>query len=74
MLLRSALLRRYPNAVIYLTPAVLAAARASRARPRPTRSSPVFAGSMQPDVKFFGFDLTVDEVVGSGGAGAATTS
>ena len=26
----------------------------------------MFRGSMQPDVTFFGFDLTVDQVVGTG--------
>jgi hypothetical protein len=71
MVMRSSLLRRYPSAVIY-------AAKAKRPDPngplKPTKSSdeekhPVFRGSMQPDVTFFGFDLTVDQVVGTGVGG-----
>lgn len=66
MLIRSALLRRYPSAVIY-------AAKANRTNGvrKPTKSPdeevhPVFRGSVQPDVTFFGFDLTIDQVVGTG--------
>jgi hypothetical protein len=66
MLIRSSLLRRYPSAVIYAAKAV----KPNGVR-KPTRSPdeeehPVFRGSMQPDVTFFGFDLTVDQVVGTG--------
>ena len=57
MLLRSPLLRRYPNAVIYLTPAVLTAGGRAPSETRPTRSMPVFAGSMLPDINFLGFDI-----------------
>jgi hypothetical protein len=66
MLIRSSLLRRYPSAVIYAAKAI----KPNGVR-KPTKSSddeqhPVFRGSMQPDVTFFGFDLTVDQVVGTG--------
>lgn len=66
MLIRSSLLRRYPSAVIYAAKAI----KPNNVR-KPTKSPddeehPVFRGSMQPDVTFFGFDLTVDEVVGTG--------
>jgi hypothetical protein len=65
MLLRSSLLRRYPSAVIYAAKAI----KPNGAR-KPTKSPdeeehPVFRGSMQPDVTFFGFDLTVEQVVGT---------
>src|SRR4030095_1801897 len=38
---------------------------------KPTKSPdeeehPVFRGSVQPDVTFFGFELTVDQVLGTG--------
>ncbi len=66
MLIRSSLLRRYPSAVIYAAKAI----KPNGVR-KPTKSPddeehPVFRGSMQPDVTFFGFDLTVDQVVGTG--------
>jgi hypothetical protein len=66
MLLRSSLLRRYPSAVIYAAKAI----KPNNVR-KPTKSPdeeehPVFRGSMQPDVTFFGFDLTVSQVVGDG--------
>jgi hypothetical protein len=67
MLLRGALLRRYPNALIYLTPAV--GPPASRRVPSEVVASekpPVFTGAMQPDITFFGFDVTPDQAVGSG--------
>jgi hypothetical protein len=66
MLFRSSLLRRYPSAVIYAAKAI----NPNGVR-KPTKSPneeehPVFRGSMQPDVTFFGFDLSVDQVVGTG--------
>jgi hypothetical protein len=65
MLIRSALLRRYPTAVIYASKAIL---NSNNVR-KPSSSAddevhPAFRGSMQPDVTFFGFDLSVDDVVG----------
>ena len=66
MLLRSTLLRRYPNAIIY---AVRAVGEGSR---RPSKDSadekwPVFHGAMQPDIAFFGFNLTAAQVAGTHG-------
>jgi hypothetical protein len=66
MLIRSSLLRRYPSAVIYAAKAI----KPNGVR-KPTKSPddeehPVFRGAMQPDVTFFGFDLTVDQVAGIG--------
>jgi hypothetical protein len=52
MLVRSELLRRYPNAIIYAT------------RPGPPEQErlPLFMGMMQPDVRYFGFDLSPAEI------------
>lgn len=51
VLVRSELLRRYPNALIYAT----------RGSP-PQERHPIFTGSLEPDVRFFGFDLSVAEM------------
>ena len=64
LLLRSSLLRRYPNALIYLTPAL---SSASAAAPPPD-IFPIFNGAMEPDVSFFGFPLSPAAAVGTGGA------
>lgn len=48
VLLRSELLRRYPHAVIYAT---------KPGADPPEESYPIFAGAMEPDLRFFGFDL-----------------
>ena len=55
MLVRSDLLRRYPNAIVY------AAKPATTTAPE-QQSYPVFTGAMEPDVRFFGFDLSADEI------------
>ncbi|NLD67657.1 MAG: hypothetical protein GX644_02465 [Limnobacter sp.] len=69
MLMRSALLRRYPNALIYLTPAIATAgARAPSDDPALERL-PVFAGTMPPDISWFGFDVPTAEVVGQSAGG-----
>jgi hypothetical protein len=65
MLLRSELLRLYPTAVIYATRALLS----SDGTRRPSADAadevhPAFRGSMQPDVSFFGFDLSVPDAIG----------
>jgi hypothetical protein len=71
MLVRSALLRRYPNAVIYLTPAQQGGTHVRTPSEDPaSEKQPVFACSMQPDIAFFGFDVTADQATGAdGGAG-----
>jgi len=54
LLVRSELLRRYPNALIYaVTPGP----------PRAERQ-PVFSGALPPDVRFFGFDFGVAAIRG----------
>ena len=67
MLMRSALLRRYPSAAIYAALAVKRTPSATVRKPtlnHAEEAHPVFRGSMDPDVTFFGFNLTVDEVIG----------
>jgi len=66
MLIRSALLRRYPTAVIYASKAIKPNGVRKPSKSHEDEEHPAFRGSMQPDVTFFGFDLTVDQVVGTG--------
>jgi hypothetical protein len=66
MLVRSALLRRYPSAVIYAAKAIKANGVRKPTKSPDDEAHPVFRGSMQPDVTFFGFDLSVEQVVGTG--------
>ena len=66
MLLRSALLRRYPNAIIYLVPAVISnGVRAPSDNPA-LEIMPRFGGAIAPDITFFGFDLPSVTVAGNG--------
>jgi hypothetical protein len=68
MLMRSALLRRYPNAVIYATPArVTSGVRAPSADPD-AEVQPAFHGTLQPDISFFGFDFSTDAATGADGS------
>jgi hypothetical protein len=60
LLLRSALLRRYPNAIIYLTPAVTGSSR-------PPDVYPIFNGAMEPDVNFVGFPIAAGTAIGDRG-------
>jgi len=62
LLLRSTLLRRYPNAIIYLTPAL---PPNSTATPPPD-IFPIFSGSLEPDVNFVGFPVSPAVAIGSG--------
>ena len=54
MLIRSELLRRYPHAVVYAT----------RIEPNglPQVAQPIFTGAMEPDVRFFGFDIDAADI------------
>ena len=49
MLVRSELLRRYPDAIVYAT-------RAGEER------HPIFTGGFAPDLRYFGFDIGVDDI------------
>jgi hypothetical protein len=58
LLVRGELLRRYPNSVVYAVPAGLD----GRLAPDAPISLPVFAGRLDPDLTFVGFDLTEEQV------------
>ena len=66
MLMRSSLLRRYPTAVIYAVKAVMAGTKRTLSKDAAAELYPAFRGSMDPDVSFFGFDITSDQAVGTG--------
>jgi len=59
LLLRSSLLRRYPNALIYLTPV-------GAVTPSTPEVFPIFNGTLDPDLAFFGFPLASAVVTGNG--------
>ena len=67
MLMRSALLRRYPNAIIYATPALMGSGTRSPNLDPAHELPPAFRGDMPPDVSFFGFDVTAAAASGSDG-------
>jgi hypothetical protein len=62
MLMRSALLRRYPNAILYLTPAVASGGGRSPSVDPADEKLPVFSGAAEPDINFVGFDVPADQV------------
>jgi hypothetical protein len=66
MLMRSSLLRRYPTAVIYAVKAVKPGTKRMLSKDSAAELYPAFRGSMDPDVSFFGFNITADQAVGSG--------
>jgi hypothetical protein len=66
-LLRSTLLRRYPNAIIYAVKAVEAGGGRRPSKLAADEAWPIFRGAMQPDIAFFGFDLTAAQVAGTDG-------
>ncbi|HTH49493.1 MAG TPA: hypothetical protein VMB21_18400 [Candidatus Limnocylindria bacterium] len=70
MLMRSSLLRRYPNAVIYLAPVLQTTLPSGNVvlgpDPNPANEvMPLFRGSLQPDISFFGFPVTSQAAVGN---------
>jgi hypothetical protein len=67
MLMRSALLRRYPNAIIYAAPAMASGATRTPDLDPAHELFPSFRGEMKPDVSFFGFDITAAAAQGSDG-------
>jgi hypothetical protein len=66
MLIRSALLRRYPTAVIYAVKAVTVGTRRRPSKVPGDELHPAFRGSMEPDVSFFGFSITSEQAAGTG--------
>ena len=84
---RGDLLKKYPNTLIYAQKAHLAHDGSGQARPAddpvvaPVSSEsdvqreirfPVFKASVDPDIRFFGFDLTVDQARGAANPQAET--
>jgi hypothetical protein len=67
MLIRSSLLVRYPNAVIYLAPAIVTGGSRAPDEDPTHEKMPMFTGAMQPDVSFFGFPVTVAAATGADG-------
>jgi len=65
LLLRSELLRRYPNAVIYAARALVLNGLRQPSIDPGHEIHPAFRGAMQPDVSFFGFDLSVADAIGN---------
>jgi hypothetical protein len=69
LLVRGALLRRYPNATICAWRAVRSGTR-QVLMPNPGPGDirlPAFFGSFAPDISFAGFDLTRDQIIGGEG-------
>jgi hypothetical protein len=65
LLIRSELFLRYPNTIVCAQQATRNAA--GRRVPGGDQLQPVFLGSLPPDVVFFGFELTVEQVRGDPG-------
>jgi hypothetical protein len=68
MFLRSALLRRYPNAIIYATPALATNGVRAPSRAVADEKPPIFRGSVPSDITFFGFDLSTARATGTDGS------
>jgi hypothetical protein len=66
LLVRSVLFRRYPTAVVYAVPAV-PVGNGRQPGPIEQEIHPLFRGTLQPDVTFFGFDLDADVATGNPG-------
>ena len=66
LLVRSILFRRYPTALVYAVPAV-PVGNGRQPGPIEQEVHPLFRGSLQPDVTFFGFDLDADVATGNPG-------
>lgn len=64
LLIRGELLGRYPNAVIYAAKAVM---DGGRREPGAEELYPIFRGSLQPDIVFLGFNLTIADAIANPG-------
>jgi hypothetical protein len=62
LLLRSDLLRRYPNTLVYLAPCVNGVPDNAEG----AHVMPSFNGSLDPDVAFFGFPVSSQAAIGNG--------
>ena len=63
LFIRSELFRRYPSAIIYAVKASWADGR-PQLTPGAEETYPFFHGSLNPDIKFFGFSITSRAVMG----------
>ncbi len=65
LLLRSRLLSRYPNAVIYLAPAMASATTPGGYAPDLSKAAimPTFSGALDPDLRYFGFPVAAATAV-----------
>lgn len=61
LLLKCELLRRYPDALLYLLPAQ------GDSQPAPAPLNPAFSGSVEPDIAFFGFPIDPRVATGADG-------
>jgi hypothetical protein len=65
LMIRGEITRRYPDAIIYMVQALWPSGQ-----PRPSLGAqelhPVMAGTLKPDVAFFGFAIAQSDAVGSG--------
>jgi hypothetical protein len=61
LLVRGQLLLRYPDAIVYAQQATSPTSLGT------DQKGPIFRGSLEPDVRFFGFDLGDDEARGHDG-------
>jgi hypothetical protein len=66
LLIKAELLRRYPNAVIYAVAATLAPGQ-TKPKLGTVETHPVFRGSLDPDVSFFGFPFTKAQAIANPG-------
>ncbi len=66
LLVRGELLRRYPNTIVYAVEAEWDLVSGGR-NLSDHESHPLFKGTLNPDVSFFGFELTAKEVIGASG-------
>jgi hypothetical protein len=63
LLLRTELLHRYPSARVFAAKAI---ATSSGRAPGPVQEAPLFRGSIDPDIAFFGFAFTEAQAKGTG--------
>lgn len=64
LLIRGELLRRYPNSVIYAVKAVKEGGTLGLSTAPADERSPIFRGTMKPDITFVGFNLTEAAALG----------
>lgn len=67
LLLRSALLQRYPGTAVYAVRGLADGAKRKPPEGVGEEKAPLFRGALEPDVSFFGFDLEVSDAIGNPG-------